>query len=260
MSRRDAARRRHDDPPTSLARTAGLAAWLGGLAVGAVVLHGIGRGGLGAPPLADPGRWSTWVVEREAPTIAFAVVRLIAEGVAWYLLAVTLLHLVADLTRSARLGSVARLATAPGARRLVAGVAGVTVASSLLAIGAGRHQRAQPIIAVAASSQRPAPPATGSGQDAEPVEPGTATQRVEDPAPPGAPATAPTWTVGPGDHFWAIAAAVLAPGLGRAPTDAEITPYWRALVEQNRPALADPSNPDLLFTGQVLHLPPVPPA
>jgi nucleoid-associated protein YgaU len=32
-------------------------------------------------------------------------------------------------------------------------------------------------------------------------------------------------------------------------------PYWQSLVDANRATLADPENPDLLFSGQVLTLP-----
>lgn len=62
--------------------------------------------------------------------------------------------------------------------------------------------------------------------------------------------------VGSGDHLWSIAEAALTTSLGRAPSDAEIDPYWRAVVEINRENLEDPDNPDLLFSGQVIELPP----
>ncbi len=65
-----------------------------------------------------------------------------------------------------------------------------------------------------------------------------------------------TVTVEAGDHLWGIAEAVLQQGLGRPPTTAEIDPYWRAVVDLNRANLADPDNPDLLFKGQVIDLPP----
>lgn len=69
---------------------------------------------------------------------------------------------------------------------------------------------------------------------------------------------AATWAVEPGDHFWSIAERVLAARWGRRPTTAETDRYWRALVAANRTRLADRDNPDLLFRGQLLTLPPVP--
>jgi hypothetical protein len=35
-----------------------------------------------------------------------------------------------------------------------------------------------------------------------------------------------------------------------------VAPYWQRLVDANRAELADPTNPDLLFVGQTLRLPP----
>jgi nucleoid-associated protein YgaU len=77
--------------------------------------------------------------------------------------------------------------------------------------------------------------------------------------PEGAAAAAPTsWTVRPGEHFWAVAERVLADTWQRAPSDGEIVPYWRSLIDANRQSLHDPDNPDLLFPGQVLVVPPPP--
>ena len=67
-----------------------------------------------------------------------------------------------------------------------------------------------------------------------------------------------SWSVRPGDHFWAVAERVLSTAWGRAPADAEVDPYWRVLIQANRSRLHDPDNPDLLFPGQILTVP-VPP-
>ncbi len=60
--------------------------------------------------------------------------------------------------------------------------------------------------------------------------------------------------VAPGDHLWGLATGEMAARLGRNPTDAEVAPYWRRVVLAN-PQLADP---DLLFVGDEVTLPPVP--
>jgi hypothetical protein len=39
------------------------------------------------------------------------------------------------------------------------------------------------------------------------------------------------------------------------PTDAEVDPYWRAVIARNRSRLRDPSNPDLIVPGFVVDLP-----
>jgi hypothetical protein len=63
----------------------------------------------------------------------------------------------------------------------------------------------------------------------------------------------------PGDSFWSIAAAVLQEAWGRPPTDAEIDPYWLALIAANGGALLHPDVPDLIYAGQVFSVPVPPP-
>ncbi|MGH9181989.1 MAG: hypothetical protein ACRDY5_09775, partial [Acidimicrobiales bacterium] len=79
-------------------------------------------------------------------------------------------------------------------------------------------------------------------------------------APPPVPPAPRTWTVAPGQHFWAVAEMVLTEAWSRAPSDREMDPYWRTLIETNRLVLRDPANPDLLYPDQVLMIPPPPPA
>jgi hypothetical protein len=70
--------------------------------------------------------------------------------------------------------------------------------------------------------------------------------------------TVRTWVVRPGEHLWSIARQLLDTGTGPSPADAEVAPYWRQLTEANRDRLADPANPDLLFPGDQLVVPPIP--
>lgn len=70
--------------------------------------------------------------------------------------------------------------------------------------------------------------------------------------------SATSWALAPGEHLWSVAETHLAESWGRPATDAEITPYWTALVDLNRPGLPDPANPDLVYPGSVVELPPVP--
>lgn len=106
----------------------------------------------------------------------------------------------------------------------------------------------------------PVPPApVPSPAAAPPVAPEQASAPSPAPVPlPAPPTAADTWTVRRGDSFWVIAHRVLADAWGRAPSARETDPYWRALVEANRSRLADADNPDLLFAGQVLAVPPPP--
>ena len=79
-----------------------------------------------------------------------------------------------------------------------------------------------------------------------------------EPAQAAQPASPATWTVVPGECFWSIAEDVLTRAWGRAPTDAEIVPYWRTLIEANRGSLADRANEDLIFPAQTFVVPPPP--
>ena len=92
---------------------------------------------------------------------------------------------------------------------------------------------------------------TSTGRPTAPLRPkGPSTPAA---APTDSPAARPTtWTVRPGDSFWHVARTLLTDAHGRPPTDAEIVPYWRSLIEVNRSRLDDPHNPDLLFPGQEL--------
>jgi len=71
--------------------------------------------------------------------------------------------------------------------------------------------------------------------------------------------TASVVTVEAGDSFWTIAKDALADAWGRPPSDREITPYWRQVVDANRDRLAPPHDPNLIYPGQVFELPPTPP-
>jgi nucleoid-associated protein YgaU len=62
--------------------------------------------------------------------------------------------------------------------------------------------------------------------------------------------------VAAGESFWTIARDALT-SAGERPDDARIHGYWQRLVDHNREVLDDPDNPDLLFPGQVLELPPL---
>jgi DNA-binding SARP family transcriptional activator len=65
-------------------------------------------------------------------------------------------------------------------------------------------------------------------------------------------------TVAAGDNFWTLAQRRLSEVWVRPPTDDETRPYWREMVELNRPRLAPPGDPDLIYPGQVFVTPAVP--
>jgi nucleoid-associated protein YgaU len=117
-----------------------------------------------------------------------------------------------------------------------------------------------------AASPSPTEPLPAARPAPERSAPTITLRRLGDPAP-VPPAIAPertdahreTWVVRPGDHLWRIAEATHTRAWGRAPSDREVDPFWRTVVEANRPSLHDPGNPDLLFPGDRITVP-VPPA
>jgi len=243
--------------------------WTGSVAAIIFVLHRLGSGSLSTPPFTDSTRLQAWTDERDAVTVAFALLRLVALALAWYLLVVTVLGLLARATRIPGLVALTDLGTVPAVRRVLGGIAGIglTASAATLLVGpslADHHDRGP----VAVSSDESAASGTvvlerlpdGSSLVLErlPDGSGTATMRVVDGG--EAPRGPVTWTVVSGDHFWHIAEATLTAEWGRAPSDAEVVPYWRAVVDANRPKLVDPGNPDLIYPGQVFDLPPAPAA
>jgi DNA-binding SARP family transcriptional activator len=61
-----------------------------------------------------------------------------------------------------------------------------------------------------------------------------------------------------GDNIWCLAAEHLSSALGRPATPDDVGPYWLLVIEANRARLVEPSNPDLIYPGQVFVLPAVP--
>ena len=267
-------------------REAGLAltlGWVLGLGVALVTLHALGRSDLSAPPLGSLAGVKEWLDGRDTATAAFALLRVVALIIAWYLLVVTVLGLAARLLRSRRLVRLANASTLPAVRRLLGSMAGVGLYASTATLAAAplHAQHGQrPAASSTALNENDDAPAERSRARAvlrrlpdrttvvmeripHPPGDGTATMRVLDerPDPPTPPAPTPrtTWTIQPGDHLWHVARAVLAETWQRAPADAEVLPYWRILIEHNRGRLVDPANPDLVYAGQIFELPRPPP-
>lgn len=282
-----AKRGRHAAP--TVGRLLPLIAWLSLLVIAIAMLVLMGRGGLGTPSVLEPSAWPAWASGRDPLEVAFAVLRLAGLGVAWYLLGATTIGMVARLLRWTRLVDVADVLTVPWVRRLLQGALGLGLATaamtsatmgSMAAPGSAVGGRQLDVGAVLAATvafgdpeattetMPPAPsaaaieparsvPPAGGVEAPRPAPPAVAVA----PAPAPAPAPEPTgwWKVQPGEHLWSIAEAILAQAWGRAPSDAELVPYWQQLIAANQSGLVDPGNPDLILPGQMLTVPPSPP-
>jgi nucleoid-associated protein YgaU len=67
--------------------------------------------------------------------------------------------------------------------------------------------------------------------------------------------TANQVVVEPGDHLWRISERRLETLLGDEPSNAEIGPYWREVIEVNTDSLRS-GDPDLIYPGEIVTLPP----
>ena len=165
-------------------------------------------------------RGMTWPADDPAVAV-MAVIRGVAGVLAAYLFVVTVL--------AVRLPRLAPRFVA----RLVAGAVGTGLLVAPLA---------------AAADPRPRPPAEA------PVLRRVPDERSRDLSAPDVVHSGPeneSVVVAPGEHLWSIAERAVAERLGRAPTDDEVAPYWREVVDLNH-QLADP---DLVFPGTEIRLP-----
>lgn len=215
-----------------------------------------------APPLTRPGSLGDWASARQPVEAAFAVVRVVVVVLGCYLLLVTVLAVVLRLGRAGRLVTAVDVITLPWVRRIVQGAFGVgLVGATLAAVGAASADpsaNSSRTFTVAASA--PDRPQAGDDPlvrlpDVEPAPP--TMRRVDEPTAVAAPAT--EVTLAAGDHLWSVAERALTDAWSRAPSEGELAPFWEQLVEANRDRLADPSNPDLVFPGEVVTVPAPPP-
>jgi hypothetical protein len=164
-------------------------------------------------------------------------------------------RIITGVAVAGAVSTIAAHVSAPGARHGIAAVAAQPGASSRSAEVATRS-------ITTSTTTGSSTPTTTSTTVPEPASVEHMTVEPPTQAAPAMPAVEEPirWTVGPGDHLWRVAEQTLAMSWGRRPTDVEIDAYWRALIAANRSRFADPRNPDLVFVGQVLDLPPIPPA
>jgi hypothetical protein len=214
-----------------------------------VWLHHLGVGDLASPPMSIDGI-TTWLEHTDTMVAAFAILRVIALCFGWYLLVVISLGSASRYFALPRMTSLFDRLTLPFARGMLGGIALLGVMST-----------------------PPSPPHAPDAMVELPAEPNDdrVTLHLVDEAPAPSPAPAPTpspvvdtpptddhvWVVEPGESLWSIAASHLAEARGRSVSEQEIAPYWRQVVELNRARLVNPSDADLLFTGQTVELPAV---
>jgi len=211
----------------------------------------------------------------EPVLLALSVIRLGAFGATLYGIALATMALAAILTRRPDIERLATRMAPPRLRKVLVSLIGLGVLSSAATGSGPTLPRPQSVVALEHSEGHAVGAPTAGPQLTPTTDHGTTTttstvSRPESTAEnetvvgekAGADTPPPTlpnmWVIRPGDHLWSVAAHTLSAHLGRIATDDEVDPYWRAVVKLNRSSLVNPNDPDLVFSGQVIELPPLP--
>lgn len=215
-------------------------------------LHRLGQ----VPSLAiDAAAPRRWLVVTPPEDALAAVVRLLALGLAWWLLVTTVAYLLARLSGLPAAVRATGAVTLPAVRRAVGRGISIGVMTGVLAT---------PLPSVAQPVPPPAePPVRVEG--ATPLPPGVAppvtTRPHADGARPASDPVAPADPIGrthrvvAGDNLWTIARDRLASTSEVRPDVRRVARYWRRLVEDNRARLRS-GDPDLIHPGETVRLPP----
>ncbi|MBA2438481.1 MAG: LysM peptidoglycan-binding domain-containing protein [Acidimicrobiia bacterium] len=212
-----------------------------------LALHRLGR-----VPWLDVG-WhelTWWLRTTPAEDALPAVLRSVALAVAWWLLASTVLCLLARLSGLAGAVRLADGLALPMVRRLAQRMA-VAGLSAGLALGPVATAGAQPVVvppdAKAVSTMFGQPGSRGNAMPQPPRDAGNDRTRPR-------PTRLDRYRVRDGDNLWAIAQRQVAAHGAADSTDA-VAGYWLRLVDAATPGLHS-EDPDLIHPGEVVILPP----
>jgi hypothetical protein len=196
-----------------------------------------------------------WLRTAPPTDVLVASLRWVALLGAWWLLVTTLVYLIASTTRIPGAVRAVRWAALPAVRRAVDAACAVSVvAGSVLAPTAARAATGD---ATTSTAVRDGHTRGLASLPAAPPPAAAAPVPVPAAIPAPAPSSGPSVVVSPGDNLWELAAQHLAATTGRARADigdGELAPYWMAVCEQNRDALAS-RDPNLIHPGEVVTFP-----
>lgn len=239
-----------------------IALWVGGFALAGWVLVWLGRFSFLRVDWQDPGGW----LGRVDPEIAFAALaRLIGLAIVGWVGLTTLIYLTARLL-GADAARISWLSIGPIRRLIDVTLAGSLVITTLSPLTAAaelpfeepRSAATTETTAVAPVGPLYVPIPAGPIQTADQQSPPEAAQ-AEGPGEGAAVDDRATRVVvAAGDNLWNLAERRLEAVLGRTPTDADTAPYWVRVVETNRQRIRS-GDPDLIFPGEEIVLPPVNP-
>lgn len=173
--------------------------------------------------------------------------RLAGLALSGWLVASQILYTLAVVTRTRWLVEVLRPVTLPVARKVVAGIATITISLNTVTAVAQAPTETT-IVTVEHNSLRQEATPTPNLQPLVEVE----AYELDEPA--GSYSAPLTWLVRPGDHLWRIAGEHLNIVLERPPTPNEHARYWVEVIEAARPVILS-GDPDLIYPDEGIPLP-----
>lgn len=242
-------------------------------------LHALGRLGAFRIPWSD---LPTWLDQTPFEDVVGAVLLVVALALAYWLLVSTVAYLVATASGRPRLIRAVDYLTLPPIRRLTSRVVALALAASTVAgpstpavanldgvvrevVLEDREEEELPAGGPSSAGDVGGSVAVGGSSvvlppHLDPRPPSSPGERIHPPAPdPAVPdaTAAHTVTVSRGDHMWGLAEAHLGRVTKREDLgEHEIARYWVRVIRENRSRIRS-GNPDLIYPGETLVLPPV---
>ena len=225
-------------------------------ALSIAILHRIGQQSVMRIPWTDLTGWLEAAAFEDALT---ALLRTMGLAIGYWLLGSTLLYLTARMAGWARITAGVGFFTLPAVRRasdrLVAGsLALVTLASPAVSWPQTSPPQIPQTVEVPDAYQRLDESTDGGDEQMQenvPAAPEEASPEIVI----YADATLEV-VVRPGDNLWDLAARRMNKSLGRPAADHEVVPYWLEMIQANEERIRS-GDPDLIFPGEVILLPPV---
>jgi hypothetical protein len=211
-----------------------------------------------------------WVETAPAEDVIGALLRHVGLVIGYWVLATTAVYMATGLR--GRRPRWVRLITVPVVRRAVDRALAAGLAVTIITAPAGpvlATESPAPIVYEASSDGIPVPHVQhgDSSATSEPIAPRPATEQIPSSVPipimvplataNNEPAADNQHAVVAGENLWAIAEAHLTKTLERTPELAEVTRYWRQVIEANLGTIRS-GDPNLIYPGEVVTLPATP--
>lgn len=210
----------------------------------------------------DWSDFGKWIRATPAEDAIAAMIWLAALGCMMWLAGSTVLYLIALAGKVRLLIRSVQWMTLPVIRRVTEKALGTMLVASTMAAVPVRADPPPPIVVAVNEDDTLVPPGLAGQVGTLPHGPAVLAEPAAPPLQPsegrlGVDAVVPAEvTVRSGDNLWIMCRRYLTGALGHRPTNGEVAPYWRQVIANNRPHLIS-GNPDLIFAGEVIEMPPI---